>query len=88
MQVAYERTGRGMDDPTESLWRQMIQKVAVLLAEIENRGISSLLAEQKLANALNIAHRVYVMGDGQIVFDGTSQDQKGREDVRKEWLEV
>ena len=56
--------------------------------EIANRGISTLLVEQKLSIALDIAHRVYVMGHGQVVFEGTPAELKSREDVRKEWLEV
>ncbi len=77
-----------IDEPTEGLSPQMVQKVAAVLKEIANRGISTLLVEQKLSIALDIAHRVYVMGHGQIVFEGTPEELKAREDVRKEWLEV
>ncbi len=77
-----------IDEPTEGLSPQMTQKVAELLQEIAKRGISTLLVEQKLAIALDIAHRVYVMGHGQVVFEGTPQDLRDRDDVRKEWLEV
>ncbi|MEP4196201.1 MAG: ABC transporter ATP-binding protein [Aliishimia sp.] len=77
-----------IDEPTEGLSPQMVQKVADVLKEIADRGISTLLVEQKLSIALDIAHRVYVMGHGQIVFEGTPAELKGREDVRKEWLEV
>ncbi|MEM8728605.1 MAG: ABC transporter ATP-binding protein [Pseudomonadota bacterium] len=77
-----------IDEPTEGLSPQMVQRVAELLKEIANRGIATLLVEQKLAIALDIAHRVYVMGHGQVVFEGTPAELKSREDVRKEWLEV
>ncbi|MGB1390481.1 MAG: ABC transporter ATP-binding protein [Paracoccaceae bacterium] len=77
-----------IDEPTEGLSPQMTQKVAELLQEIAKRGISTLLVEQKLAIALDIAHRVYVMGHGQVVFEGTPQELCERDDVRKEWLEV
>jgi len=77
-----------IDEPTEGLSPQMTQKVAELLQEIAKRGISTLLVEQKLAIAMDIAHRVYVMGHGQVVFEGTPAELKDREDVRKEWLEV
>ena len=58
------------------------------MQEIAKRGISTLLVEQKLAIALDIADRVYVMGHGQMVFEGTPAELKERDDVRKEWLEV
>ena len=47
-----------------------------------------LLVEQKLTIALDVCERLYVMGHGQIVFEGTAQDLRGNETVRKEWLEV
>ncbi len=77
-----------IDEPTEGLSPQMVQKVADVLQEIAKRGISTLLVEQKLSIAMDIAHRVYVMGHGQVVFEGTPAELKVREDVRKEWLEV
>ena len=77
-----------IDEPTEGLSPQMVQKVADVLKEIADRGISTLLVEQKLSIAMDIAHRVYVMGHGKVVFAGTPAELKEREDVRKEWLEV
>ncbi|WP_323380235.1 ABC transporter ATP-binding protein [Sulfitobacter sp. F26169L] len=77
-----------IDEPTEGLSPQMVQKVAEVLQEIAKRGISTLLVEQKLSIAMDIADRVYVMGHGQVVFEGTPAELKAREDVRKEWLEV
>ena len=77
-----------IDEPTEGLSPQMVQRVAELLQEIAKRGVSTLLVEQKLSIALDIAHRVYVMGHGQVVFEGTPAELKERDDVRKEWLEV
>ena len=77
-----------IDEPTEGLSPQMTKRVAGLLNEISNRGVSILLVEQKLSIAMKISHRVYVMGHGQIVFEGTPAELDKREDIRKEWLEV
>ncbi|WP_366942607.1 ABC transporter ATP-binding protein [uncultured Tateyamaria sp.] len=77
-----------IDEPTEGLSPQMVQRVAELLQEIAKRGIATLLVEQKLSIALDIAHRVYVMGHGRVVFEGTPAELKARDDIRKEWLEV
>ena len=77
-----------IDEPTEGLSPQMTQKVGQLLQEISKRGIATLLVEQKLSIAMDIAHRVYVMGHGHVVFEGTPEELRNREDVRKEWLEV
>jgi branched-chain amino acid transport system ATP-binding protein len=59
-----------------------------LLQSIAERNVSILLVEQKLTIAMHISHRVYVMGHGTIVFEGTPADLKANEAVRKEWLEV
>ncbi len=77
-----------IDEPTEGLSPQMTTKVAELLQTIASKGVAILLVEQKLAIALDVAQRVYVMGHGQVVFDGTPAELKERADVRKEWLEV
>ncbi len=77
-----------VDEPTEGLSPQMVEHVSRLLEEIKNRGIAILLVEQKLTIALNISERLYVMGHGKIVFEGTPQQLRNDHAIRKEWLEV
>ena len=77
-----------IDEPTEGLAPKIVEQVGHYLQELKNRGISVLLVEQKLAIALDISTRVYVMGHGQIVFEGTPQELKENTRIRKEWLEV
>lgn len=77
-----------IDEPTEGLAPKIVELVAQYLKELKNRGISVLLVEQKLAIALEISQRVYVMGHGSIVFEGTPADLRANESIRKEWLEV
>jgi branched-chain amino acid transport system ATP-binding protein len=77
-----------IDEPTEGLAPKIVEMVAGYLKELQNRGISVLLVEQKLAIALEISQRVYVMGHGSIVFEGTPQELRSNAAIRKEWLEV
>jgi branched-chain amino acid transport system ATP-binding protein len=77
-----------IDEPTEGLAPQMVERIAALLQSIAERRISILLVEQKLTIALAISHRLYVMGHGRIVFEGTPADLRANAAVRKEWLEV
>jgi branched-chain amino acid transport system ATP-binding protein len=77
-----------IDEPTEGLAPKIVELVADYLNELKNRGISVLLVEQKLAIALQISQRVYVMGHGHIVFEGTPGELTGNAQVRREWLEV
>jgi branched-chain amino acid transport system ATP-binding protein len=77
-----------IDEPTEGLAPIIVQQVGDLIAEIARRGVAILLVEQKLSIAMRISHRLYVMGHGRIVFEGTPAELKANEAVRKEWLEV
>lgn len=58
-----------IDEPTEGLAPLIVTLVGEYLKTLKERGISVLLVEQKLAIALDISQRVYVMGHGQIVFE-------------------
>lgn len=77
-----------IDEPTEGLAPLIVAKVAELISEIARRGVAILLVEQKLKIALAISARVYVMGHGVIVFEGTPEELKANGAVRREWLEV
>ena len=77
-----------IDEPTEGLAPKIVELVGEFLQEVRKRGISILLIEQKLAIALDISERLYLMGHGRIVFEGTPADLKANEAIRKEWLEV
>jgi branched-chain amino acid transport system ATP-binding protein len=77
-----------IDEPTEGLAPLIVAKVAELISEIARRGVAILLVEQKLKIALEISARVYVMGHGAIVFEGTPGELKANGAVRREWLEV
>jgi branched-chain amino acid transport system ATP-binding protein len=77
-----------IDEPTEGLAPKIVELVAELLERIAARGVSILLVEQKLTIALRISKRLYVMGHGHIVFEGSAADLQRNEAVRKEWLEV
>jgi len=77
-----------VDEPTEGLAPLMVRLVRELLEKIAGRGVAIMMIEQKLTIALAISHRVYVMGHGRIVFEGTPEALRANGAVRKEWLEV
>ena len=77
-----------IDEPTEGLAPKIVALVADYLIALKEKGISVLLVEQKLAIALEISQRVYVMGHGAIVFEGTPGELRENALIRKEWLEV
>ena len=77
-----------LDEPTAGLAPRLVGRVRELLERIAARGVAILLIEQKLTIALTIAHRVYVMGHGRIVFEGDSRTLSADVAIRRDWLEV
>ncbi len=77
-----------VDEPTEGLAPMLVTRLREFLEQIVARGVAILLIEQKLTIALEISRRLYVMGQGRIVFEGTPQDLRANDRVRKDWLEV
>jgi branched-chain amino acid transport system ATP-binding protein len=77
-----------IDEPTEGLAPMMVELVGKLIRSIAERGTAVLLVEQKLTIALRVSRRLYVMGHGRIVFEGSPQQLEANRTVRQEWLEV
>jgi branched-chain amino acid transport system ATP-binding protein len=77
-----------IDEPTEGLAPKLVEQVAALLEAIARRGVSILLVEQKLTIALKISQRVFVMGHGHVVFEGTPDALRANDQIRRDWLEV
>jgi len=77
-----------IDEPTEGLAPLIVQQVGELIAQIAKAGVAILLVEQKLSIAMKISNRVYIMGHGRVVFEGTPDQLKSNAAIREEWLEV
>ncbi|MBR0796979.1 ABC transporter ATP-binding protein [Bradyrhizobium jicamae] len=77
-----------IDEPTEGLAPLIVQQVGELIATIAKAGVAILLVEQKLSIAMKISNRVYIMGHGRVVFEGTPDQLKSNAAIREEWLEV
>ncbi len=78
-----------VDEPTEGLAPIMVQEVARVLGEINQKaGVAVLMVEHNLKVALSLANRVYLMGKAHIGFDGSTQELKDNDEVRAKYLEV
>lgn len=77
-----------IDEPTEGLGPQVVELVGQFLQALKDRGVSVLLIEQKLTIAMAVSQRVYVMGHGQVVFEGTPDRLRANKTIWQEWLEV
>lgn len=77
-----------IDEPTEGLAPKIVAAVGECIKDIQRKGVSVILVEQKLAIALKVSSRVYVMGHGQIVFEGTPDQLTEDKKLLTDWLAV
>jgi len=75
-----------MDEPSLGLAPILVETIFRIIQEINEQGIPILLVEQNAHQALNVAHRGYVLATGSIVKEGTGQELLQSEDVAKAYL--
>jgi len=77
-----------VDEPTEGLAPLIVKSVLEMLLSVSKTGVTILMVEQNFKAAVKIADRFYIMGKGQIVWEGDREALSGAEEVRKTYLEV
>jgi branched-chain amino acid transport system ATP-binding protein len=75
-----------VDEPAEGLAPHWVETVGQVLREQAARGTAILLMEQKLDLAPVLAHRLMVLGRGQVVFAGTLEALQGDPMLQQTWL--
>jgi branched-chain amino acid transport system ATP-binding protein len=77
-----------VDEPTEGLAPLIVRDLTEILARINRRGTTLLLVEQTLEVALALSHRLYVMDQGRIQFEGTPEALRRDPTIQQRFLEV
>lgn len=77
-----------VDEPTEGLSPQMVERVADALARLKRAGLAMLLIEQKLDIALELADDVLVLGHGETQFRGSVPQLRAQPEVVETWVGV
>ncbi len=77
-----------VDEPTEGLAPMVVRDLTEILARINARGTALLLVEQTLEVALALSHRLYVMDQGRIQFEGTPEQLRRDPTIQQRFLEV
>jgi branched-chain amino acid transport system ATP-binding protein len=75
-----------LDEPSLGLAPILIQVVFETIKEINAAGTTILLVEQNALQALNIAHRGYVLQTGHVVLTGEASALRENETVRQAYL--
>ncbi|NYZ11287.1 ABC transporter ATP-binding protein [Azospirillum sp. RWY-5-1] len=78
-----------LDEPTEGLAPMVVEEVIVgNIRSLRREGVTVILVEQNIALALDLADQAIVLSDGGIVFCGSADTLKQREDIQNEYLGV
>ncbi len=63
-----------LDEPSLGLAPRLVAELFRVIGEINGQGVTVLLVEQNVHQALEIAHRAYVLETGRIVKEGRARD--------------
>lgn len=75
-----------LDEPSLGLAPILVQQIFAIIREINAQGTTILLVEQNALQALNVAHRGYVLQTGQVILSGDAADLTTNDMVRKAYL--
>ncbi|THD42812.1 MAG: ABC transporter ATP-binding protein [Bradyrhizobium sp.] len=77
-----------LDEPSLGLAPLIVKQIFSVIADLNReQGLSVFLVEQNAFHALKLAHRGYVMVNGQITMQGTGHELLARPEVRAAYLE-
>ncbi|MFZ0570804.1 MAG: ABC transporter ATP-binding protein [Rhodomicrobium sp.] len=77
-----------LDEPSLGLAPLIVRQIFSVIRELNRkRGLTVFLVEQNAFHALKLAHRGYVMVNGQITMSGEASDLLKREEVKAAYLE-
>ena len=75
-----------LDEPSQGIMPRLVDDILVAVARIRGLGVTILLVEQRLAEALEIADRAYVLQTGRVVMTGPAKEIAADEAVRRAYL--
>ena len=75
-----------LDEPSMGLAPQMIANIFRIITEINKQGVTILLVEQNAQQALNRAHRAYVLETGSITKEANAKDLLNDPHVKSAYL--
>jgi len=77
-----------LDEPSQGIAPKLVDDILAAVGRIRGLGTTILLVEQRLAEALALADRAYVLQTGRIVLEGPARDIAADAGVRKAYLGI
>ena len=75
-----------LDEPSLGLMPKLVSDIFKIIREISQNGVTVLLVEQNVFEALQISHRAYVLQTGLVVLEGKGEDLLKSDLVRRAYL--
>jgi branched-chain amino acid transport system ATP-binding protein len=75
-----------LDEPSLGLSPLIMQEVLTVIRQLRDQGITIVLVEQNVHNALSVANRAYVLTTGRVVAEDTSAGLLKNPDVLRAYL--
>jgi branched-chain amino acid transport system ATP-binding protein len=75
-----------LDEPSQGIMPRLVDDILAAVTRIRDMGVTVLLVEQRLAEALAISDRAYVLQTGRVVMSGPAAAIAGDEGVRRAYL--
>lgn len=75
-----------LDEMSLGLMPTLVEKMMETIVAINRRGVTVLLVEQMVQEALEIAHRGYVLQTGRVVLTGSAKELLDSEEIRRAYL--
>jgi len=75
-----------LDEPTLGLAPVLVAKIFETVRVINGQGVTVLLVEQNVRQALTLAHRACVLESGRLVLEGPARDLLGDERLKRAYL--
>ena len=75
-----------LDEPSLGLTPKLLPRIYTILGEINRGGVTVLLVEQNVREALRLAQRGYVLQTGKILLEGKGNDLLESPLVKKAYL--
>jgi branched-chain amino acid transport system ATP-binding protein len=77
-----------LDEPSLGLMPKLVDEVFEVILRLRSEGLTVLLIEQNVYEALEVADRAYVLQTGRIVLEGTGDELLSHDGVRQAYLGI
>ncbi len=77
-----------LDEPSEGIMPVLVEEMFELFVRMRSQGITILLVEQNVQQALSISDRAYILDQGEIVFEGTAQGLLANDEIQQKYCAV